>query len=86
MAIVQLCNTVMCIAKMIWIMALMEKATSRNIVTRFSVSQSVLLVVPVIIMPHPLNRALGLGEEGYLDVYSKPSIECEFEESPTIDR
>ena len=68
MAIVLLSNTVPSIPKMIPIMALMEKATSRKIVTRFSVPQSVSLVTPVIIAPHPLNRALGLGEEGYLDV------------------
>ena len=68
MAIVPFINTELCIAKMIPIMALMEKATSRKIVIRLSVSQSVSLVMIVIIAPHPLNRALGLGEEGYLDV------------------
>ena len=68
MAIVPFCNTVPCIAKMISIMALMEKATSRKIVVRLSVSQSVSLVKPVIITPDLLNRALALGEEGYLDV------------------
>ena len=68
MAIVPFRNTAPYIAKMISIMALMEKATSRKIVTRFSVSLSVSLVTPVIIEPHRLNRVLGLGEEGYLDV------------------
>ena len=68
MAIVQFSNTAPCIATMIPIMALMEKATSRKIVIRLSVSQSVSLVMTVIIASHPLNRALGLGEEGYLDV------------------
>ena len=55
------------IAKMISTMALMEKAASRMIVTRFSVSQSVSLVTLVIVAPHLLSRVLGLGEEGYLD-------------------
>ena len=68
MAIVPFSNTVLCIAKMIPIMALTEKAASRKMVIRFSVSQLVLLVTPVTIAPHPLNRALGLGEEGYLDM------------------
>ena len=68
MAIVTFSNTVACITKVIPIMALMEKATSRKIVTRFSVSQLVSLVTLVIVAPHPLNKALGLGEEGYLDV------------------
>ena len=67
MAIVPFIFAVACTAKVIRIMALMVKATSRKIVIRFSVSQSVLLVTPVTIAPHPLNRALGL-EEGYLDV------------------
>ena len=68
MAIVPFSNTELRIAKMIPIMASMEKETSRKIVTRFSVSQeSVSLVTPVIIVPNPLNRALGPGEEGYLD-------------------
>ena len=68
MAIIPFSNTGGYIAKMIPIMALMEKAKSRKIVTRFSVSRSVPLVMPVIIETHRLNRALGLGEEGYLDV------------------
>ena len=68
MAIVPFCNTVACIAKMIPTMAFIEKATNRKIVTRFSVSQSISLVTLVIVAPHPLNRALGLGEEVYLDV------------------
>ena len=68
MAIVPSSNTVPCIAKMIPIIAFMEKATNRKIVARFSVSQSVLLVTSDIIVPHLLNRVLGLGEEGYLDV------------------
>ena len=68
MAIVQFSNTAPCIAMMIPIMALMEKAMSRMIATRFSVSLSVSLVAVVTIVPCRLNRVLGLGEEGYLDV------------------
>ena len=74
MVIVPFSNTEPSIPKMIPIMALMEKATSRKIVIRFSVSQSISLVTQVIIAPHPLNRALGLGEEGYLDVSSQQAI------------
>ena len=60
MAIIPFSNTGGYIAMMIPIMALMEKAKSRKIVTRFSVSQSVLLAMLVIIAPHPLNRVLVL--------------------------
>ena len=66
-AIVQFSNTAPCIAKMTPIMALMEKAASRMIVTRFSVSQSVSLIMPDIIASHLLNTAPGLGEEEYLE-------------------
>ena len=68
MAIVPFCNTVSRIAKMISIVALIQKAACRMIVIHFSVSQSVSLVMLVTIAPHSLNRALGLGEEGYLDM------------------
>ena len=56
LAIVLFSNTGGYIAMMISTMALMEKAASRIIVTRFSVSQSVVDMMPVIIMPRPLNR------------------------------
>ena len=67
MAIVPPSNTAPCIAMMIPIIAFMEKATNRKIVTRFSVSQSESLMTTVVIMRHHLNRALGLEEEEYLE-------------------
>ena len=71
MTIVPLFNQVSYIAKIILVVALMEKVTSRMIVTRFSVSQSVSFMTLIVIMPYPLNRALGLGGVECLRVFKQ---------------
>ena len=68
MAIVPSTNKEPCIVKMVPTTELMEKAINRIIVIRFSTSRLVSVMALVVITPHPLNRELGLGEEGYLDV------------------